>query len=133
MKSICSLLILSIVLHSACGVKCLGADLSHPSHKTSSPTEQPACHHHAGNASKAPANHESSGDQHDKDNACGQAQTAELKMTSVSKSALQWTLVDVAISPIALQEITIRRTLVSRIDAPFDPSSAAPRPFILRI
>src|SRR5437667_5476793 len=101
MKSICSILILMIAVHSQCGVQCLTAELSGSSPKVASPPEQPPCHQHAQDSSTVPSSQDSSRHDHDKGNSCGQAQTNEFKIAPISKCGLQWTATEFDASPIA--------------------------------
>ena len=79
MKTIASILVLLVALHSHCGVQCLGAE---------SMPAQPPCHQHAGNPQTPVQN-----------NPCGQAQTLESRIGPISKCVFDCT----ALEPVTFQ------------------------------
>ena len=131
MKSICSILILMIVVHSQCGVQCLSADLS-SSHKFASPVEQPTCHQHGQDPPTVPSGQDPSRHEHEKDNSCGQAQTVEFKIAPISKCVLQLTVME-SIVAISAPQVMISKASLIPGDAPSPPPSTLSRLPILRI
>jgi hypothetical protein len=80
MKSICSILVMVLALHSFCGVDCVKAAFGEKSHTSSSGEEEAKCHEHAPHDAPATSeDHDSS--EHSGDNSCAQAQAFEAKQT----------------------------------------------------
>jgi hypothetical protein len=92
-KSICTILILALVLHAQCGVECLGADPEPVPAK-------PACHEHASDLPGAPSGDDSS--QHS-GNPCGRAQLLDSQNLAGVKCSLQWMKLEAADAVITLQ------------------------------
>ena len=85
MKSICSLLILVLAVHSQCGVQCVTSDIINGSHTVAPTAEKPTCHEEPGNPKDSSRPDDGNG------NPCGQEQVIEARNTSVLKCVLLWT------------------------------------------
>jgi hypothetical protein len=132
MKSICSILILMIALHSQCGVQCLGTELNIPSHQAASTPEQPPCHQHAENPQKLPFDQDSSRNNHDNSNPCGQAQSIESRIGPISKCSLDCVAMEPVASPVSLDQGAIRVHTIIVVNGP--AASLSPtQPAVLRI
>lgn len=130
MKTIVSVLILLVALHSQCGAQCLGADSSAPAHPAASMPEQSPCH--AGSPQtpapgQAPGHHN-----HENGNACEQLQTLESRIGPISKCVFDCAALEpVTFHPISFQIVF---AIPGAIETNSDAADLSPNHFpILRI
>jgi hypothetical protein len=133
MKSLCSILILMIAVHSLCGAQCLSADLHSAPQQVGSATDQPPCHQHTQHSSSDPIDHGSPQHPHDNNESpCAQVQTFQLKIAPVSKCLPQWIPVEPVSAAMSLQSLAASTSLSRLLDT-IPISSASTLPFVLRI
>jgi len=88
MKTICSILVLIIAIHSQCSARCLGADMKNPA-QTNSAAEPPPCDHHTGNPSSTPSDTNSPQHHQNDSESCASVQSPQLKTPSSVKCPVE--------------------------------------------
>jgi hypothetical protein len=113
MKTVCSILVLALAIHSQCGVQCLSAAV---------PVEKPPCHQQ--DDTPDPNHHGGS--------SCGQSQVVEFKISALLKGTLEWTAIRAEIESLDMSPLVPQMTSGISADV-FSPGVYRTSPPILRI